>query len=70
MDNFEKIGYTLLGIVAFAWIVAIFIGMIVAFPFGLLGFVAIVGLGFLFIKVLKERLNSAEDDYYSKNVEK
>jgi hypothetical protein len=70
MDNFEKIGYTLLGIVALAWIVAIFIGMIVAFPFGLFGFVAIVGLGFLFIKVLKERLNSAEDDYYSKNVEK
>ena len=70
MDNFEKIGYILLGIVALFWIVAIFIGMIVAFPFGLLGFVAIVGVGLLFIKALKERLNNAEDDHYSKNVEK
>jgi len=70
MDNFEKIGYTLLGIVALAWGVAVFIGMIVAFPCGLLGFIAIVGVGLLFIKVLKERLSSTEDDYYSKNVEK
>lgn len=70
MDNFEKIGYGLLGVVVLVWVVAIFVGMIVAFPFGLLGFVAIIGFGLLFIKVLKERLSSTEDSYYSKNVEK
>ncbi|MBU0517789.1 hypothetical protein KJ564_02480 [bacterium] len=66
----EKIGYILLGIVAVIWIFAMIAGMIVAFPFGLIGLIAIVGVGFLFIKVLADRLGNKEDDYYSKNVDK
>jgi len=66
----EKTGYFLLGIVAVIWIFAIIIGMIAAFPFGLIGLIAIVGIGILFIKVLSDRLENKEDDYYSKNVDK
>ena len=45
-------------------------GMIAAFPWGLIGLVALLGVGLLFAKVLQDRLANKEDDYYSKNVEK
>ncbi len=41
-----------------------------AFPVGLIGLVIIFGIGLLLIKVIRERMNSTEDNYYSKNVEK
>ena len=66
----EYIGYILLGIVAVVWIGAIIFGMVVAFPFGLIGLVAILGVGFLLAKVIKDRLENREDDHYSKTVEK
>ena len=64
----EKIGYGLLAIVLVAYLVAILVGMIAAWPIGIFGFIAIAGFGALFIKVLKERLENSEDDYYSKNI--
>ena len=66
----ENIGYILLGIVVICWLIAMFIGMIATFPFGIIGLVAIAGLGFLFAQVVKDRLANKEDDYYSKNVDK
>ena len=66
----ENIGYILLGTVALLWLVAMFAGMIAAFPFGLIGLLGFVGIGFLFAKVVKDRLGSEEDDYYSKHVDK
>ena len=65
----EYIGYVLLAIVALVWIVALFIGMVAAFPYGLIGLVAILGVGFLFAKVIKDRLENKEDDHYSDNIE-
>ena len=66
----ENIGYILLGIVAACWITAIIIGVIVAFPVGIIGLIAITGIGFLFAKVIKDRLENKEDDHYSKNINK
>ena len=66
----EYLGYILLAIVAVAWFVVVIIGIVAAFPYGLIGFVALGGIGLLFAKVVKDRLESEEDDYYSKNVEK
>lgn len=66
----EKIGYLLIGSVALLWIIGMVAGMIVAFPYGLIGLVVLAGFGLLFAKVLKERLASKEDDYYSKNIQK
>ena len=66
----EKIGYVLLGIAAVCWIIAVIVGVIVAFPVGIIGLIAIVGIGFLFVKVIKDRLENKEDDHYSKNVDK
>lgn len=66
----ENIGYFLLGIVAVIWIIAVIIGVIVAFPFGLIGLLAILGFGFLFAKVIKDRMENKEDDHYSKTIDK
>lgn len=66
----ENIGYMLLGIVAVIWLLAIMIGIIVAFPVGMIGLIAILGIGFLFAKVIKDRLENKEDDHYSKTVDK
>jgi len=66
----EKIGYILLGIAAVCWIIAVLIGVIVAFPVGLVGLIAIIGIGFLFAKVIKDRLGNTEDDHYSNTVDK
>lgn len=65
----ERIGYILLALVVAIWFVAIVAGMIAAFPFGLVGLLAIAGIGLLLIRVFRDRLASKEDDYYSKNVE-
>lgn len=66
----EKIGYTLLAIVALAWITVVLTGLVMAWPYGLIGLVGIIGLGFLLIKVISDRLNNKEDDHYAKNVDK
>lgn len=70
MDGFEKVGYLCLGIVALCYVGVLLVGLVAAFPLGLIGLVAIVGLGALIIKVLKERRLNVEDDHYSKEVEK
>ncbi|MFB0517436.1 MAG: hypothetical protein ACETWG_12645 [Candidatus Neomarinimicrobiota bacterium] len=65
----EKLGYILIGSVALLWIIAMVAGLIVVLPYGIIGLVILAGFGLLFAKVLKERLTSKEDDYYSKNVQ-
>jgi len=66
----EKAGYVLLAIVALVWLGIIIIGMVEAWPWGIVGFLVLAGIGLLFAKVVKERLENKEDDYYSKNIDK
>ena len=64
----EKVGYVILLVAAVAWLAIVMVGLISSFPVGIIGLLVIVGVGLLFIKVLRERLKSKEDDYYSKNI--
>lgn len=66
----EKAGYIILSVVALGWLGVIIFGMIAAFPYGLIGFIVLIGFGLLFAKVVQDRVESKEDDYYSKNVDK
>ena len=66
----ETIGYFLIGLAALCWFAIMLFGLIAAFPWGIVGLVAIAGVGILFFKVVVERVESKEDDYYSKNVDK
>ncbi len=65
----RKIAYTLLGFVSLLYLVVMVAGLIAAFPWGIVGLIAIVGIGLLLIKVIRERIRNREDDYYSKNVD-
>lgn len=69
MDGFEKVGYACLGLLGLFYLGALIVGSIASFPFGLLGLVALVGIGALAIKVIGERLRNREDDHYSKHVD-
>lgn len=66
----ERLGYLFLIVALGGWIYLLIKGLVDAWPEGLLGFIVIIGLGFLFLKVVKDRLNNKEDDYYDKNVDK
>ncbi|MCP4327512.1 MAG: hypothetical protein GY791_03640 [Alphaproteobacteria bacterium] len=66
----ERIAYAILIGLAVIWLVAIIAGSIAAWPYGVLGLLALLAVGLLFVKVVRERLASREDDYYSKNVDK
>lgn len=69
MSAIEIIAYILIGFVALCWIIAMLVGMVLAFPWGLIGLVGIVGFGLLFVKVLVERFDNKEDDHYSNDVD-
>ncbi|MFC1564243.1 hypothetical protein ACFL6G_04865 [candidate division KSB1 bacterium] len=66
----EKIGYFLLAVAFIAVVYLIVIDMIVVFPWGTIYLVALAGIGFLFIKVVGDKIKNKEDSYYQKNVEK
>ena len=66
----EKTGYALLAIVDIIWLGVVLGGLVMAFPYGLIGLIGILGMGFLLIKVISDRLNNKEDDRYSNNVDK
>lgn len=70
MDNFEKIGYWLLGILAGLYIIGLLVGMIAAWPFGVVGLLGFAGIGMLLIKVINDRLRNKDDDYYDKHIDK
>jgi len=70
MDTLEKTGYICLALLAILYVAAMLFGMFAAFPAGLVGLLALVGVGTLLIKVIKERLSNREDDHYADNVEK
>ena len=55
-------------IVAALYIIAMVVGMIALFPYGLLGLIVLGFIGILFGGVLSDRLNNEEDDYYEKNI--
>ncbi len=70
MDNLERVAYICFGFLALLYAVALVVGMIAAFPYGILGLIGILGGALLVIKVIKERVQNTQDDYYDKNVDK
>ncbi len=66
----ERLAYAILIAVALAWLYGMVRGMVELLPYGLVGLAALAGIGLLFAKVVKDRVESAEDDHYSKNVDR
>ena len=66
----DQIVLTFLGIVAVLYVTALVVGMLQMLPFGLIGLAVIAFLLWIVGRIIYERLNNAEDDYYEKNVDK
>lgn len=58
----ENIGYFLLGLAAACWVFAMMMGMVAAWPYGGIGLVATVGIGFQLAKVIKARLENKKEE--------
>ncbi len=65
----EKTAYAILLFLAILWLLAVIAGLIVAFPYGLLGLLGLLALGLLFSKAVKERMANKEDAHYSNTVD-
>lgn len=52
------------------WVSTLFIGAIALFPFGLIILAGLLVVGYFFYRVIRERMENKEDDYYEKNVDK
>lgn len=66
----ERTAFAILLVLAAGWILVLVVGLVSAWPFGLIGLLALAAVGLLFIRVLRDRLRSDEDDYYSDTVDK
>ncbi len=66
----ERIGYIILITVAVLWLAVMISGMVMAFPAGIVGILFIIGIGVLFLKVIRDKNRNEEDKHYSDNVEK
>ncbi len=59
----------ILVIVAVAlWALALLGGIIASLPWGLPALVVFLVVGYILYRVVQDRLSSAEDDYYDKNI--
>ena len=65
----EKIGYIFLLLFLIGYLGLLVFGLIAAWPFGIIGFFLLLGLGFLFIKAMKDKIGNKEDAHYKKNVD-
>ena len=66
----EKLGYILIGLFYILGSYLTLKEIEQFYPEGLLVILIYSGLLVLFVKVLKERLNNKDDDYYSKEIDK
>ena len=66
----ETIAYIVLGTLAVAYIAVMVAGLLAAWPWGIIGLIVLATFGALLLKVLRDRLNNPEDDYYSRNIDK
>tara|TARA_X000000368_G_scaffold299642_1_gene238657 strand:- start:2687 stop:2890 length:204 start_codon:yes stop_codon:yes gene_type:complete len=66
----EKLGYILIGLFYLLGSYLTLKEIDQFYPEGLLVILIYSGLLVLFVKVLKDRLNNKDDDYYSKEIDK
>ncbi len=52
------------------WFFIAFIGALALFPYGLVVLIALLIVAYFFYRVIRERIENKEDDYYEKNINK
>ena len=68
----DTLAAVLVAVLAACWFAMLIGGLVFAAPFGVVGILFVLAvlavLGWIFFRVVVERLRNAEDDYYEKNV--
>ena len=64
----DQIALILVIVAAIAYLALIFFGLLIALPYAWPLIILVAFGAFLVIRVIRDRLNNAEDDYYEKNV--
>ncbi len=59
--------WIIVGIVA-AYVIAMMVGLFAIFPYGLIGLAVLAVVLYFVVRVVRDRLTNAEDDYYEKNI--
>jgi hypothetical protein len=68
--NLERAAYWILGLTGLAWVVMAVMETDFGTPEAVLGWVSVGGFALLFLKALRDRMGSAEDDHYDRTVER
>ncbi len=68
--SLDRIALGLVIIVAIVYVAILMVGLVGLLPYGLPLLVLFFIGAYLFLRVLRERLTSSEDDYYEKNIDK
>ncbi len=58
----ENIGCFILGLASACWVFAMMMGMVAAWPYGGIGLIATVAIGFQLAKVIKARLENKKEE--------
>jgi peptidoglycan/LPS O-acetylase OafA/YrhL len=64
----DKIALILVIVLATVWAMAMLAGLVASLPYGLPVLLLFAIGGYLIYRVLRDRLDNAEDDYYEKNI--
>lgn len=64
----DKLALIAICVLAALWLAVWVFGLVATFPFGLPVIVVLLGAGYFLYRVVRDRLNNAEDDYYERNV--
>lgn len=65
LPKLALIGVVVAGVI---YVILALIGIAIAGPAGIIGFIVLAFAGTLFFGVLSQRLKNDEDDYYEKNI--
>ncbi len=70
----DTLAAVLVAVLVAGWLALLIAGLIFAAPFGVVGILVVLAvlavLGWIFFRVVVERLRNAEDDFYEKNVQR
>ncbi len=67
--SIDRIALILVVVLASIYVAVLLLGLIGLLPYGLPLLVVFLVVGYLFWRVVKDRLTNSEDDYYDKNID-
>jgi len=65
----DKLALILVVAAGAVWAVVMFAGLVAMLPYGLPALIVFLAVGYIIYRVVRDRLDNEEDDYYDNNIE-